>query len=281
MRFVRNCLLGAGLFACVGGFAQGLQPELPGIDVLESRVGGGPTLVLRNPQLAEMTVSLELTLENLTPSVPVPFQVVLTPQQTTAPLVVLRPTNPAKPWHYSYASFFTWGSPTAHQATNQLYRLPFAPGCSFRVVQGNDGAFSHKGEDRFAIDFAMPEGTPVLAARDGFVVLVRDGFDIGAPDPGYKKRANLIFVRHSDATIGEYLHLLKGGTKVRIGTTVRAGQVLALSGNSGYTQGPHLHFMVFRAKDSKARESLPIRFVTKEGSELVLEEGKSYAAAAF
>jgi murein DD-endopeptidase MepM/ murein hydrolase activator NlpD len=228
-----------------------------------------------------MTVRLELTLENLTPSVSVPLQVVLAPQQTTAALVMLQPTNPAKPWHYSYASYFSWGSPLARQATNQIYRLPFAPGFSFRVVQGNDGTFSHRGEDRFAVDFDMPEGTPVLAARDGLVVLVRDGFDNGAADPAYKKRANMIFVRHSDATIGEYVHLLKGGTKVRIGSTVRAGQVIALSGNSGYTQGPHLHFMVFRAKDSKAGESLPIRFVTKEGPDLALEEGKSYTATAF
>jgi len=144
------------------------------------------------------------------------------------------------------------------------------------VVQGNDGAFTHTGEDRFAIDFGMPEGTPVFAARDGVVVLVRDGFDIGAPDPSYKKRSNLIFIRHGDATLGEYLHLLKGGIRVNAGQTVRAGQMLALSGNSGYTRGPHLHFMVFRTRDSKSRESLPIRFSGPGGTSIELEQGKTY-----
>jgi murein DD-endopeptidase MepM/ murein hydrolase activator NlpD len=85
-------------------------------------------------------------------------------------------------------------------------------------------------------------------------------------------------VRHSDGTLGEYLHLLKGSLKVEAGDSVAAGQLLALSGNSGYTRGPHLHFMVFRAKDSKTRESLPIRFITREGARMVLEECRSYTA---
>lgn len=258
--------------------AGGVAPELPGIQVLEQRVGSVPVICLSNPQLAEMTVSLEFTLDNLTPSVVVPFQVVLAPKQTTAPLVALRPTEPGRPWHFTYNSYFTWGTPFARQTTNELYLLPFTPGSSYRVVQGHDGTFSHTGEDRFAIDFGVPEGTPVLAARDGLVVMVRDGFDVGAPDPSYKKRANQIFIRHSDATLGEYLHLLKGGMKVKTGDHVRAGQLIALSGNSGYSRGPHLHFMVFRAKDSKSRESLPIRFIAKEGTGIDLDQGKSYTS---
>jgi hypothetical protein len=266
------------LLAPFVGFSDGVEPELPGVEVLEKRVGNGAVLSLHNPQLAEMTVSLEFTLDNLTPSMAVPFPVVLASNSTTAPLVILKPTDPGQPWHYIYHSYFAWGSPSACQASNQLYCLPFASGASFRVVQGNNGEFSHTGQDRFAVDFGMPEGTPVLAAREGLVVLVRDGFDSGAPDPAYRKRANIVFVRHSDGTIGEYVHLLKGGVKVKAGEMVRTGQLLALSGNSGYTRGPHLHFMVFRAKDSRTRESLPIRFVAREGSGLVLEDGRSYTA---
>jgi len=254
------------------------QPELPGIEVLERRIASVPVVALRNTNLAELTVSLEFTLDNLTPSTPVPFQIVVPPQHTTGPLVALRPTDPTKRWHYSWRSNFTWGSPATQHDTNQLYGLPFEPGRSFRVVQGHDGSFSHTSEDRFAIDFGMQEGTPVLAARAGLVVLVRDGFDTGAPDPALKKRANLVFVRHADGTLGEYVHLLKGSLKVKAGENVAAGQVLALSGNSGFSRGPHLHFMVFRAQDSQRRESLPIRFITKEGEGVVLEEGRSYSA---
>src|SRR5262245_11106209 len=113
------------------GFSDGLEPELPGIEVVEKRVGNTAVLSLHNPQLAEMTVGLQFTLNNLTPSIAVPFQVVLAPNSTTAPFT-LKPTAPDKPWHYSYLSSFTWGSPWACHATNQLYRLPFPGGCSFR-----------------------------------------------------------------------------------------------------------------------------------------------------
>jgi murein DD-endopeptidase MepM/ murein hydrolase activator NlpD len=260
------------------GAADGLEPEIPGIEVLRQRMGGSIAFSLRNPHLAELTVSLDFSGVNLASNVKLPVEVVVPASCTTQPLVAIRPVDLGKPWNYTWHSNFTWGSPRVHHSDDQLYLLPFPPGRSFRVVQGQDGGFSHTGENRFAIDFGTPEGTPVLAARDGLIVLTRDGFDAGAPDPAFKKRANLVFVRHSDGTLGEYLHLLKGTVRARVGQTVRAGQLLAYSGNSGYSRGPHLHFMVFRAKDSKTRESLPIRFVTAQGSGLVLEEGGIYAS---
>jgi murein DD-endopeptidase MepM/ murein hydrolase activator NlpD len=259
--------------------AEALHPGFPGVDVLEKRMGDTTLFSIRNPQLAEMTVGLDFTLENLTPSVRTPIEFIVLYNSTTAPLVVLRPTDPARSWQYTWRTSFSWGSPRAQHAPDQLYFLPFESGRSFRVVQGQDGAFSHTGEDRYAIDFGLPEGTPVLAAREGLVVLVRDGFDAGAPDPSYKKKANVIFVKHSDGTLGEYVHLLKNSMKVKVGDTVNRGQAIALSGNSGFTQGPHLHFMVFRAKDSKSRESLPMRFVTKEGSGLILQQGRRYTSS--
>jgi hypothetical protein len=281
--WVREALrVSAGLslifFGLLPVSAGGVPPELPGVEVVERRLGNSFTFALRNPQLAELTVSLDFKALNLESNVRVPLEMVVPPKCTTEPLVVLRPIDPSKARQYAWHCNFTWGSPRAHHANDQLYLLPFAPGNSFRVVQGHNGGFSHTGEDRFAIDFDMPEGSQILAARGGLAALVRDGFDAGAPDPNYKSRANLVFVRHSDGTIGEYVHLLKGGIRVKEGETVRAGQMIALSGNSGYSRGPHLHFMVFRAKDSKTRESLPIEFITEEGSGVVLKEGRTYRA---
>jgi murein DD-endopeptidase MepM/ murein hydrolase activator NlpD len=263
-------------FGCAA--VEVLHPPFPGVEVLENRVGETTAISVRNPQMAEMTVGLDFTLDNLTPSVRLPLELIVPPQSTTPPLVLLRPTDPAKIWQYTFQNDFSWGTPKAQYATNQLYLLPFAPGRSFRVVQGQDGAFSHTGSDRFAIDFGLPEGEPVVAARGGLVVLVRDGFDVGASDSAYKMKVNEIFVRHSDGTLAEYVHLQKDCMKVKVGDAVNAGQILALSGNTGYTRGPHLHFMVFRAKDSKSRESLPVRFVTKEGSGLILQQGRRYTA---
>lgn len=263
-------------FGCTG--VEVLHPPFPGVEVLEKAVGESTLFSIHNPQLAEITVSLHFSLENLTPDVRLPIELVVPPQTTTPALVVLRPTDQSKHWQYSYTTDFCWGTPNAQHSTNQLYLLPFAPGRSFRVIQGPGGAFSHIGEERYAIDFGMPKGTPVFAARGGVVVLVRDGFDAGAPDPSLKLKANEVFVRHSDGTLGEYVHLQKESMRVTVGDTVTVGQMLALSGNSGYTQGPHLHFMVFRAKNSKSRESFPIRFLTKEGSGLTLRQGRRYTA---
>ena len=263
-------------FTCAS--SEVLHPDLPGVEVIEKRSGETSHFSLRNPHKCELTVSLSFYLENLTPSVRLPIELVLPPEFTSAELVVLRPTHPEERWQYRWLSHFSWGSPKAEHAPGQLYLLPFAPGRAFRVVQGQDGRFSHSGEDRFAVDFGLPLGTPVFAARDGLVVLVRDGFEVGAPDPSYKTKANEIFIRHEDGTLGEYVHLQKDGMSVAVGNRVHAGQALGLSGNSGYSQGPHLHFMVFRAKDSQTRESLPIQFNTKEGSGVTLRQGKTYTA---
>ena len=49
-----------------------------------------------------------------------------------------------------------------------------------------------------------------------------------------------------------------------------------ISGNTGYSHSPHLHFDVFKAKDGQGRESIPILFHTREGKGIVLREGRVY-----
>src|SRR5215218_4837736 len=122
------------------------------------------------------------------------------------------------------------------------YVLPYTLGTTHRVwrtlehdVPGN----GHVG--RWAIDFEMPIGTPVVAARAGIVVAARDSF---ADDNGLDLHENFVFVQHTDGTVARYLHLTRGGALARVGDRVRQGQVIARSGNSGQSAGPHLHFDV-------------------------------------
>jgi murein DD-endopeptidase MepM/ murein hydrolase activator NlpD len=93
----------------------------------------------------------------------------------------------------------------------------------------------------------MPEGTPVCAARAGVIMDVADDFfEGGRSADRYGTRANYVRVLHSDGTMAVYAHLQGETVRVRVGAKVAAGQVLAHSGNTGYSSGPHLHFAVER-----------------------------------
>ncbi|MGW6536871.1 M23 family metallopeptidase [Streptomyces sp. NPDC055051] len=93
-------------------------------------------------------------------------------------------------------------------------------------------AHKHSGQD-----FAVPVGTPVKAAGAGTVV--KAGPNGGGDGPAY---GNAIVVKHANGTYSQYAHLSK--IKVHVGQKVGAGQKIALSGNTGNSSGPHLHFEI-------------------------------------
>ncbi len=159
-----------------------------------------------------------------------------------------------------------------------VYRPPYAAGQAFCVSQGYDGAFSHTGPEKYSIDWKMPTGTTVLAARGGVVVAFKDDSAAGGADKKFESSANYILIQHRDGTIGNYAHLLTHGVKVKVGQTVETGEVIGLSGSTGFSSGPHLHFSVFKAKDGKSRESIPISFWTENGRETTLLTGQAYRA---
>ncbi|MFL1418090.1 peptidoglycan DD-metalloendopeptidase family protein [Pseudomonas fildesensis] len=124
----------------------------------------------------------------------------------------------------------------------QAYRYPLPwRGGPFRLTQGPSGSFSHTdAKSRYAMDIAMPEGTPIIAARSGVVVKTENS----QAGRGSDASGNFVRVQHDDGTQGVYLHLKQGSVSVRPGQRVRVGSALALSGNTGNSSGPHLHFVV-------------------------------------
>ena len=137
------------------------------------------------------------------------------------------------------------------------YLLPLQQS-SFRIDQGFGGSFSHNdAQNRYAVDFACDIGTPVLAAREGIVMQVESDFEkAGLNREKYGGRANFIRILHDDGTMALYAHLREEGALVRVGQRVRAGQQIGLSGNTGFTTGPHLHFVIQVNRGMKL-ESLP------------------------
>jgi murein DD-endopeptidase MepM/ murein hydrolase activator NlpD len=136
-------------------------------------------------------------------------------------------------------------------------------------VQGNNSTFSHQGLEAFAWDFSMPTGSIIEAARGGIVRYVRDDSNAGGADVNlFGWSGNYVVIDHGDGTSGLYMHLMWHGALVRVGQQVQQGQPIADSGGTGFSTGPHLHFMVERTEaGSWYDQSLAVKFadVTSNG----------------
>lgn len=119
------------------------------------------------------------------------------------------------------------------------------------MAQGNRSFTSHREFHEFAWDFVMPNGTEILAAREGQVVELEDRFS------GIGLKSNFIFIEHEDGELSVYAHIQRDGALANVGDQVRRGQPIALSGMVGQTIFPHLHFYV---TNPQRTSSIPISF---------------------
>ncbi|MGW6984415.1 M23 family metallopeptidase [Streptomyces sp. NPDC054932] len=117
---------------------------------------------------------------------------------------------------------------------------------------GNMWSHKHSGQD-----FAVPVGTPVKSAGAG--VVVKAGPNGGGDGPAY---GNAIVIKHANNTYSQYAHLSK--IQVKIGQKVNASQRIALSGNTGNSSGPHLHFEI-RTTPNYGSAVNPVAFLRTNG----------------
>lgn len=154
-----------------------------------------------------------------------------------------------------------------------IYSLPFENHKKVFLVQAYESKLSHKGEK--ALDFKIKKGTKICAARDGIVAALRSDSDRGGLKNEYLSDGNYISVRHNDGSIAHYWHLQKDGVLVNVGDSVHKGQWIGLSGNTGFSAFPHLHFEV-QGYDSRGNfVQLPTRVNTNKGI-MYLRPGKFY-----
>jgi murein DD-endopeptidase MepM/ murein hydrolase activator NlpD len=283
LRSCRFVLLAFPLSLLAGcGFSRGyaklpLPPResLPAVKVTTKCEDGVTRFYVENKELCEITMTFGLDVSNLKGNVEFPYTATF-PAQKLTEAFALTPTVGDGEWEYSYTNYFKLGSSCARHDDSYVYRLPYAPGSNFKVTQGYNGSFSHKGSNQYATDWQMPEGTPVCAARGGIVVKIKDDSSVGGSSFKYDPYNNYVLIRHDDGTLGHYCHLKKGGVCVRPGERVQVGQRIALSGNTGFSSGAHLHFSVFKTKDGRQRISIPIKFRTADAAAVTLVEGKHY-----
>lgn len=166
--------------------------------------------------------------------------------------------------------------PYPNQATS-LYVLPYDVGASFVIGQGNCGSGSHAAGTivQYAYDFLMPVGTNITAARSGEVILVEERFTDGNRTAGQE---NYINIRHADGSIAGYVHLTQNGALVSVGDMVTQGDVIGLSGDTGSSTQPHLHFHV---QQGLGLPTIPLTFRNTRAHPQGLLQGQSYLADPF
>lgn len=162
-------------------------------------------------------------------------------------------------YHYSWLL----GSPKELINKNKV-SLPFPKGKSYKINQGHNGAFSHKNKySRYALDLDMKIGDTVCAADNGYVVGVVKDYKGHGSTNSWADYANFITVYHPHSGLyTQYVHLKYNGNLVKVGDAVTTGQPIGLSGNTGWTNGAHLHFNVLvPVDDEEGFESTPIDFL--------------------
>lgn len=252
------------VFFCQASLA-GQNDNYP-FSIDSEKTPNGHRLVARNSGPAPVSVKVSLVdAQYISTDRQFPLFVVVPPGGGTLYLGEIHPAMSGV--GYSFRTQYTWtlGDFNAAQSPDAVYRLPYRDGTTFRIGQSPGGPITtHTSPDsQFAVDIPMPEGTPVLAAREGVVIYTEANQVYGAQVPDMMGKANEVRIQHIDGTFAIYAHLAHGGVYVYAGQRVAAGQQIGLAGSTGYSSGPHLHFAVQTVRktyDKIETVSLPFQF---------------------
>lgn len=147
------------------------------------------------------------------------------------------------------------------QKVKNKYKLPLN---KKNIILPRKKLPSHPKEIKHAVDFLLPIGAPVFAAASGKVVWLRNNSRVGGKNKKrYWNLGNRIVIKHRFGEYTAYEHFRYKGIVVKVGQSVKKGQLIGYSGNTGWsTIGPHLHFEVFNnpSKDKSEGETIPFSF---------------------
>jgi murein DD-endopeptidase MepM/ murein hydrolase activator NlpD len=219
------------------------------------------TIKITFPEIKNMTVDKAL-----------PFYSVLPAHTKKLPLFRMK-TESGKQGSFQYAmAYYAGDYLSAKHDKDHAYLIPYKHGTKHKVTQAYDGGASHVDDTRYAIDFLMPEGTGIYATRSGIVSDVKEDSNIGGTDKKYLKHGNYISIYHEDGSFANYSHLKLNGAIVKKGDRVKAGTLIGYSGNTGLSNGPHLHFEI-RLPDNKTYRTvtIPTKFLNFDGKAITIQ----------
>ena len=233
--------------------------------LLQSGEEHKPQFYIRNDYEGPVEVEVNFSeQENARTTPALPKRFVIEPGQSDT-LFEVGGIDQNQSWRYTLQYRYTIGSPLTQYSAVESYLPPIAPDASFQVSQAFGGSFSHTDEqNKYAVDIVMPIGTPVHAAKAGMVVEVENDFFKSGTNKAYGAEANSIRILHDDGSMAIYAHLELEKAQVFPGLRVTAGQLIGYSGNTGFSSGPHLHFVV---QINKGMElvSIPFTFTNRDG----------------
>ena len=238
----------------------------------------GVLIMADNAYACSVQLVLELrSTQNLSDATPRRVDLVVPASEVSEVLRVV-PRDPQQELTFQIAYTFMPGDPEAVHDAPEPYRVPFAVGGKYRVSQAYPSRVTHADPaSRYAVDIAVPVGTPVYAARAGTVVEIAYDSYSGGTDAADLPKANIVRVAHDDGTLAIYAHLAWNSIRVRPGDRVERGEYLADSGNTGFSSGPHLHFAV--QKNTGLRlTSLPVEFSGPSGQAVTPASGTELTA---
>lgn len=177
-------------------------------------------------------------------------------------LTYVSPVEPQRPWAYQWATRFVEGRPVEPADLDSQPLPPPLKGGPFYITQAFHGKASHQQHpsSHKAVDIYMPEGSPVAAVRAGTVMDVEQDFSRSGWRADVADEANYVRILHPDGSMAIYAHLQAQSIQVSLGQEVEVGQVLAKSGNTGYSTGPHLHFAL-QYNAGRKLQSLAFKFI--------------------
>jgi murein DD-endopeptidase MepM/ murein hydrolase activator NlpD len=248
------------------------EPE-PRVRLRQEGTQENPLYIVFNDFWGPVEIELKLVDDvNVLSEPPLPARFVV-PGQKEQILVGIGALDTMLGFRYKLSMASVPGRPISEPVGGMVILPPFAAGEQYPVSQGFLGERTHNSPDsEYAIDIAMPVGTPVHAVRAGIVMDVEEDFNTGGTDlEKYGEKANHVRILHDDGTMALYAHLDLASVNVRPGSRIRAGQKIARSGNTGFSSGPHLHLAIQQNTGMKLI-SVPFRFTSPDGAPRAPEE---------